>query len=137
MPSLNRDLDHAAQVARGLKAAGCAIALDDFGSGQSSFSYLKALPADYLKIDGSFVRNITESEVDRSIVAAINATGRIMGLKTIAEFAHSEAIIACLRELGVDYAQGDAVAEPRPVPPVDEAPEPDVPRPGRPDPAAA
>ncbi|HSO41773.1 MAG TPA: hypothetical protein VLR47_02835, partial [Rhodospirillales bacterium] len=62
--------------------------------------------------------------VDRSIVTAINATGRIMGLKTIAEFAHSEAIIDCLRDLGVDYAQGDAVAPPRPVPPLDGKAEP-------------
>ena len=114
-----RDLAHAANVAGGLKQLGCAIALDDFGSGQSSFTYLKALPADYLKIDGSFVRQLTESPVDRSIVSAINATGRIMGLKTIAEFAHSQAIIDCLRELGVDYAQGDAVAPPRPVPPLE------------------
>ncbi|MGZ9032994.1 MAG: EAL domain-containing protein [Rhodospirillales bacterium] len=119
-----RDLAHAANVARGLKELGCAIALDDFGSGQSSFTYLKALPADYLKIDGSFVREVTESPVDRSIVTAINATGRIMGLKTIAEFAHSEAIIDCLRDLGVDYAQGDAVAPPRPVPPLDGKAEP-------------
>jgi EAL domain-containing protein (putative c-di-GMP-specific phosphodiesterase class I) len=114
-----RDLAHAANVARGLKRLGCAIALDDFGSGQSSFTYLKALPADYLKIDGSFVRELTQSPVDRAIVSAINATGRIMGLKTIAEFAHSDAIIDCLRGLGVDYAQGDAVAPPRPVPPLD------------------
>jgi len=118
-----RDLVHAAKVARGLKQLGCAIALDDFGSGQSSFTYLKALPADYLKIDGSFVRHLTESPVDRSIVSAINATGRIMGLKTIAEFAHSDAILDCLRDLGVDYAQGDAVAPPRPVPPLGSAAE--------------
>ena len=118
-----RDLVHAAKVARGLKQLGCAIALDDFGSGQSSFTYLKALPADYLKIDGSFVRQLTESPVDRSIVSAINATGRIMGLKTIAEFAHSDAILDCLRDLGVDYAQGDAVAPPRPVPPLESAAE--------------
>jgi diguanylate cyclase (GGDEF)-like protein len=122
-----RDLAHAVNVARGLKRLGCAIALDDFGSGQSSFTYLKALPADYLKIDGSFVRELTESSVDRAIVSAINATGRIMGLKTIAEFAHSDAIIDCLRGLGVDYAQGDAVAPPRPVPPVEGAPETDLP----------
>lgn len=124
-----RDLGHAANVARGLKELGCTIALDDFGSGQSSFTYLKALPADYLKIDGSFVRHVTESPVDRSIVSAINATGRIMGLKTIAEFAHSEAIIGCLRDLGVDYAQGDAVAPPRPVPPLEASVEPAPARP--------
>jgi diguanylate cyclase (GGDEF)-like protein/PAS domain S-box-containing protein len=111
-----RDLAHAAHVAHGLKKLGCSIALDDFGSGQSSFTYLKALPADYLKIDGSFVRQIIDSPVDRAVVSAIHETGRIMGLKTIAEFAHSQAIIECLRDLGVDYAQGDAVAPPRPAP---------------------
>lgn len=114
-----RDLGRAVGVVRGLKKLGCSIALDDFGSGQSSFTYLKALPADYLKIDGSFVRQIIDSAVDRSIVSAINETGRIMGLKTIAEFAHNNEIVDCLRRLGIDYAQGDAIAPPRPLPSVD------------------
>lgn len=116
-----RDLSRAVEVVYGLKKLGCLIALDDFGSGQSSFTYLKALPADYLKIDGSFVREIIGSPANQSIVAAINQTGRIMGLKTIAEFAHNAEIVDRLRELGVDYAQGDAVAPARPVPPLDSA----------------
>ncbi len=111
-----RDLGHAVEVVNCLKQLGCSIALDDFGSGQSSFAYLKALPADYLKIDGGFVRRMIESPVDRAVVSAIHETGRIMGLRTIAEFAHDEATVACLRSLGVDYAQGEAIAPPRPVP---------------------
>ncbi len=110
-----RDLGHAVGVVGGLKRLGCSIALDDFGSGQSSFAYLKALPADYLKIDGNFVRQIIDSSVDRAVVSAINETGRIMGLKTIAEYAHNAEVIDCLRRLGVDFAQGDAIAPPRPV----------------------
>ncbi|MBL8658900.1 MAG: EAL domain-containing protein [Rhodospirillales bacterium] len=110
-----RDLGHAVGVVGGLKKLGCSIALDDFGSGQSSFAYLKALPADYLKIDGNFVRQIIDSSVDRAVVSAINETGRIMGLKTIAEFAHNAEVIDCLRRLRVDFAQGDAISPPRPI----------------------
>lgn len=121
-----RDLGHAVEVVSCLKQLGCSIALDDFGSGQSSFAYLKALPADYLKIDGGFVRRMIDSPVDRAVVSAIHETGRIMGLRTIAEFAHDDATIACLRGLGVDYAQGDAVAPPRPVPALRTSPSPSI-----------
>ena len=94
-----------------LKSMGCAFALDDFGSGLSSFTYLKNLPVDFLKIDGSFVKDILDDPIDDSMVSAINKIGHDMGLKTIAEFAENEAIVARLKELGVDYAQGFAVAK--------------------------
>lgn len=93
--------------------AGCLFALDDFGSGVSSFGYLKNLPVDFIKIDGSFVRDITTDEIDRAMVKAITEIGQIMGKKTIAEFVENDATMQELKKLGVDYAQGYGIAKPR------------------------
>jgi diguanylate cyclase (GGDEF)-like protein/PAS domain S-box-containing protein len=98
---------------RELKARGCHFALDDFGSGLSSFMYLKTLPVDYLKIDGQFVENVTRDRVDRSMVEAISQVGRTMGIQTIAERVESPEVLAELGRLGVGYAQGFHIAEPR------------------------
>lgn len=98
-----------------LKQRGCRFALDDFGSGMSSYSYLKHLPVDYLKIDGSFVRGMLEDPIDRAVVESINQIGHDLEMKTIAEFVENGEIMTALAELGVDYAQGSAVGEPRPV----------------------
>jgi EAL domain-containing protein (putative c-di-GMP-specific phosphodiesterase class I) len=98
-----------------MRARGCRFALDDFGSGVSSFSYLKRLPVDYLKIDGGFVQNILTDSADLAIVAAITQVGRTMGTKTIAECAETNAIVNQLEELGVDYAQGYALGHPMPI----------------------
>jgi EAL domain-containing protein (putative c-di-GMP-specific phosphodiesterase class I) len=98
-----------------LKEKNCKIALDDFGSGLSSFAYLRRLPIDYLKIDGYFVKGIAEDAIDRTFVETINQIGHAMGLKTIAEFAENDAIIQVLEELGVDYAQGYGVHVPCPL----------------------
>ncbi len=92
-----------------LRTSGCRFALDDFGSGVSSFTYLKHLPVDFLKIDGSFVKDMADEPVDRAMVAAIHQVGRIMGIGTIAECADTVAVIDQLRGMGVDYVQGDAV----------------------------
>lgn len=95
-----------------LKGDGCRFALDDFGSGLSSFGYLKALPVDFLKIDGEFVRNLTQNPIDRVMVNAINDVGHAMNLRTIAEFVEDAATMSELRRIGVDYAQGYGVAAP-------------------------
>jgi len=95
-----------------LKHKGCKFALDDFGSGLSSFAYLKNLPVDYLKIDGSFVRDITFDKTDKAIVKSIIEIGHTLGLKTIAEFVENDDILAQLEEMGVDYVQGYAIGRP-------------------------
>ncbi len=100
---------------RDLRAMGCRFALDDFGSGLSSFAYLRTLPVDYLKIDGSFVRDIAHDEVNQALVSNINAVGHLLGKRTIAEFAEDDHTIARLRELGVDYAQGYGLHRPEPL----------------------
>ena len=98
-----------------LKKLGCTFALDDFGSGLSSFSYLTSLPVDYLKIDGSFVVDIDKDPMHYAMVKSINEVGQVMGIKTIAEYAASENIINCLKDIGVDHAQGYAVSRPFPL----------------------
>ncbi|MDC8757899.1 EAL domain-containing protein [Janthinobacterium fluminis] len=100
-----------------MKQLGCRFSLDDFGSGFSSFGYLKALPVDYLKIDGIFVRGIAGNAVNRAMVKAINEVGHVMGLQTVAEYVEDEATLGVVRALGVDYAQGYAVGNLRPLTP--------------------
>ncbi|MBK6597358.1 MAG: diguanylate cyclase [Proteobacteria bacterium] len=96
-----------------LRELGCKFALDDFGTGLSSFGYLKHFPVDYLKIDGSFVREILHDPIDREMVRSINEIGHLTGKLTIAEFAENAEIIQMLTSLGVDYAQGYGVAQPQ------------------------
>ena len=110
------NMRQATQFMRELKALGFCFALDDFGIGTSSLAYLKTLPVDYLKIDGSFVRNIVNDPVDHAMADTINRVGHIMGLQTVGEYAESDEVIAALRALGVDFAQGYAVQRPQPLP---------------------
>ena len=98
-----------------LKDLGCQFALDDFGKGVSSFNYLKILPVDFLKIDGTFVKDMKQNYTDYVMVKAINEVGKSMGKKTIAECVENLNVMPCLEELKVDYAQGYAIAEPRPL----------------------
>ena len=98
-----------------LKGIGCRFALDDFGSGLSSFAYLKKLPVDFLKIDGIFVEDIANDPVSLAMVSSINEVGHVMGMETIAEFVENDQILAKLRAIGVNYAQGYGVGKPRPL----------------------
>ena len=109
------NLSRAMTFMKALKEQGCRFALDDFGSGLSSFAYLKTLPVDYLKIDGAFVKDIVDDEVDLALVRSINDVGKVMGKWTIAEFVESEAILEKLRNIGVDYAQGYGIGHPAPI----------------------
>jgi len=110
-----QNLSWATRFIRRLKDEGFTFALDDFGSGFSSFGYLKNLPVDYLKIDGSFVQTIDESLVSYTMVESINSIGHVMGIKTIAEFVKNPEIKRKCAEIGVDYAQGFHIAEPSPL----------------------
>jgi diguanylate cyclase (GGDEF)-like protein len=95
-----------------LKAIGCQFSLDDFGTGLSSFAYLKLFNVDKIKIDGSFVHDIGENEVSRAMVSAIAEIGRVMGVETVAEYVSDAASVNILRDMGVDWAQGFHVGEP-------------------------
>jgi diguanylate cyclase (GGDEF)-like protein/PAS domain S-box-containing protein len=103
----------ASRFINALKELGCKFALDDFGTGLSSFGYLKHFPVDYLKIDGSFVKEILHDPIDREMVRSINEIGHLTGKKVIAEYAANQEIITMLKGMGVDYAQGYGISEPK------------------------
>ena len=109
------NLSEATHFLSTLREKGCKIALDDFGSGLSSFAYLKSLPIDYLKIDGQFVKDISHDPIDKAFVESINQIGHVMGLSTIAEFVENDEIFAILKDIGVNYAQGYGIHKPCPI----------------------
>jgi EAL domain-containing protein (putative c-di-GMP-specific phosphodiesterase class I) len=108
-------LKEAVEFIKRLKQKGVVFSLDDFGSGLSSFSYLKNLPVDYIKIDGAFVRDMASDPMDRAMVESIHHIGQVMGLKTIAECVESEEALNHLRSIGVDYVQGEWLKAPMPL----------------------
>jgi EAL domain-containing protein (putative c-di-GMP-specific phosphodiesterase class I) len=108
------NFDKAARFFGELKSLGCLFSLDDFGAGMSSFGYLKHLPVDFIKIDGSFVKDVAIDSVDYAMVRAINDVGHEMGKKTIGESVDGEAGLEALRKIGVDFAQGHWISPPVP-----------------------
>jgi EAL domain-containing protein (putative c-di-GMP-specific phosphodiesterase class I) len=112
------DMARAQAFCAGVQALGCAVALDDFGAGFGSFQYLKHLPFEYLKIDGDFIRGLPASPKDQLVVKALVELARGMGKQTIAEYVEDEATVECLRDYGVDYAQGFEIGAPHPVVPL-------------------
>ncbi|NOQ90817.1 MAG: EAL domain-containing protein, partial [Gammaproteobacteria bacterium] len=110
-----KNINNAKLLIKELKAFGFKFALDDFGSGLASFQYLKNLPVDYLKIDGSFVSDMVNNNIDHAMVAAINEVGHIMGIKTIAEYVENDQIVKKLQDLNVDYGQGYGIEQPQPI----------------------
>ncbi len=95
-----------------LRDLGCQLAIDDFGSGYSSFSYLKRLPVDYLKIDGSFIKQLARDRVDQAMVRMVGEVARAAGMQTVAEYVGSAATLEHLEKYGIDYAQGYYIGEP-------------------------
>lgn len=110
------NMSNATEFLHGLRDLGCKTALDDFGAGYSSYAYLKDLPADFVKIDGAFVKDMDENAFNLAMVKSMNEIAHIMGKKTIAEFVENAAILALLKEIGVDYAQGYYLGKPADLP---------------------
>ncbi len=109
-----RNMERAVEFVNTVRSLGCRFALDDFGAGLASFAYLKALPVDFLKIDGGFVKDLLEDRFDAAMVQAIQQVGETMGIRTIAEFVENDAILERLRQIGVNYAQGFGIHRPEP-----------------------
>lgn len=109
------NLDLAENFIDTLKKLGCSFSLDDFGTGVSSFSYLKSLPVDYLKIDGSFIKEIITDEIAQAMVRSVNQVGHMMGVQVIAEYVENDRVIQLLREIGVDFGQGYGISKPIPI----------------------
>lgn len=116
------DLPAALRFIACLRQRGCLFSLDDFGAGLSSFGYLRSLPVDFVKIDGSFVRTMGQDPVNREIVESIHRVAKLCGLQTVAEWVEDAAILSALRRIGVDYAQGWAVGRPVPLSEIDVRP---------------
>ena len=109
------NLTSASRLMNQFKMLGCPIALDDFGSGMSSFSYLRRLPVDLLKIDGAFVKNMTTDAIDHAVVESIQKIARVMGIKTVAESVEDADVLSALTQVGVDFAQGFYLGQPVPL----------------------
>jgi EAL domain-containing protein (putative c-di-GMP-specific phosphodiesterase class I) len=109
------NLAHARRLMDRLAERGVRFSLDDFGTGMSSYSYLRELPVSFLKVDGKFIKDIVTDPLDRAMVESINQVGHVMGLRTVAEGVSSVAVVERLKAIGVDFAQGNWISPPRPL----------------------
>jgi EAL domain-containing protein (putative c-di-GMP-specific phosphodiesterase class I) len=109
------NLPVAIEVMRALKREGFSLAIDDFGSGFTSFAYLKSLPVDFIKIDGSYVKGMLDDRIDRAMVTAIRQIAAVIGIRTIAEWVETPALALELGAIGIDYGQGYGIARPEPL----------------------
>jgi EAL domain-containing protein (putative c-di-GMP-specific phosphodiesterase class I) len=107
------NLQSASGTIRRLQHVGCRFGLDDFGSGFSSLSYLKMLPIDFIKIDGSFTRDLVHEPFQQALIRAIKGISNALGVQTVAEFVETPEELALLREIGIDHAQGFFLQKPR------------------------
>lgn len=107
------NLEDAADFIKEMRGIGCRFSLDDFGAGQSSYAYLKKLPVDFIKIDGAFVKNIADDDVDYALVKSITEMGHFLNKKIIAEYVSDQEIMEVVRDIGVDYVQGYYLGKPR------------------------
>ncbi len=98
-----------------VKSMGCRVSISQFGTSLHTFAYLRNLKVDYIKIDGSVIRDIADDAVDRAVVGAVGHIAHVMGIRTIAEHVEDITVLECLKDLGIDYAQGYAVAKPLPL----------------------
>ncbi|RYZ82735.1 MAG: EAL domain-containing protein, partial [Moraxellaceae bacterium] len=98
-----------------LHRLGCSFSVDDFGSGFSSFAYLKDLPADYIKLDGSFIQNLHKDTIDQALVKAMIQVIQALGKKAVAEYVENEEILEILKSMGIDFVQGYHIGHPSPV----------------------
>ena len=110
-----QNMEQAIEFIGELRGMGCKFSMDDFGRGSSNFANLRSMPLDFIKIDGSFVRNIVDDELSRSIVQSIRNASHILGIQCVAEFVEDDEILELVRDLGVDYAQGYSIARPGPM----------------------
>lgn len=106
------NMNYANNIIHLIKEMGCEFSLDDFGTGLSSYAYLKNLPVDYLKIDGVFIKDIVNNPADKAMVKSINEIGHFLGMKTVAEYVENDEIITVLKDIGVNYAQGFGIEKP-------------------------
>jgi diguanylate cyclase (GGDEF)-like protein len=113
--SVMRNLQRAQQLLHRLQKLGCRLALDDFGTGQCSFAYLKDIPVQYIKIDGTFVRDIVDNPLSLAIVESVGKIANVINAHTVAEYVENDSILECLREAGIDFAQGYRIGKPRPL----------------------
>jgi Amt family ammonium transporter len=113
--SVVANLDHARRFIEVLHGMGCEFALDDFGSGLSSFTYLKTLPMDYLKIDGSFIRNLAADTVNQALVAAMIELSRSLKFRVVAEQVEDQSSLDTVKSMGIDFVQGFVIGRPQPL----------------------